>query len=331
MSEISIILIAIALIFDFFNGVNDSANAIATVVSTKVLSPVKAVGFAAFFNFVAAFAGSTAVALTVGKVIDPAAGSYTLIAAGLIGAISWTFISTYFGLPISVSHALVGGLMGAALVGAGASAIDLSKLWLIIIFMFLSPLAGIVTGFLFMAGTLNVAGKNSPKKLNKDFKKLQLISAGAFSFSHGLNDAQKTMGIIVFILFLDGYFGASTEHIFIPLWVILSCHVAIALGTLIGGWRVVKTIGHKVTKLHPINGFAAETSGAGVIIGCSLAGIPISTTHVISSTIMGVGATKRASAVRWSIARNIMWAWILTIPISALIGAASYMALGFLF
>jgi inorganic phosphate transporter, PiT family len=330
-----IIIIFLALIFDFTNGFHDSANAIATVVSTKVLSPRQAVGFAAFFNFVAAFGFGVAVASTISKIIHLNIVGVDLIPyiilGGLIGAISWNIITWFLGLPTSSSHALIGGIMGSGISAAGFAVIKYETVELAAIFMFVSPIIGLIFGFLFMVAVLWICRRTSRSKIDRYFKRLQLFSAGIYSFSHGTNDAQKTMGIITPLLFSIGYFGASVDpnNLPVPIWVILSAHAAIALGTLAGGWRIVKTMGHKITKLRPVHGFAAETAGAATILGASIAGIPVSTTHVICSAIMGVGATKRVSAVRWGIARNIVWVWILTIPISALLGFVAFKVIQF--
>lgn len=326
-------VIALALVFDFTNGFHDSANAIATIVSTKVLSPGKAVAMAAFFNFVAAFAGSTAVASTMTKILhlenygyDQAHTVILVMMAGVLGAIVWNIITWVLGLPTSSSHALIGGVIGAGMLSMGMSSVQWSTLLMVIVFMVVSPLVGMLCGFLLMTSVLWIVRKRSPRSIDGYFKKLQLLSASLFSFSHGLNDAQKTMGIIATALWCMGWYGASQDptHLEIDMWIILSAHTAIAMGTLLGGWRIVKTMGSKITKLDPIHGFSAETAGAGAIIGTSLLGIPISTTHVISSSIIGVGATRRLSAVRWGVARRIIWAWILTIPCSALVGALAY-------
>ena len=325
-----ILIIFLALVFDFTNGFHDSANAIATVVSTKVLSPRQAVGFAAFFNFVAAAIGITAVASTISKIIHlthvPTEMIPLIILGGLIGAISWNIITWLLGLPTSSSHALIGGIMGSGISALGFGVIKYETVELAAIFMFISPLIGLVFGLLFMVAVLWICRRQSKSKVDRYFKRLQLFSAGIYSFSHGTNDAQKTMGIITPLLFSIGYFSTSVDpnNLPVPLWVIVSAHAAIALGTLAGGWRIVKTMGHRITKLRPVHGFAAETAGAATILGASIAGIPVSTTHVICSSIMGVGATKRLSAVRWGIARNIVWVWILTIPISATIGFIAF-------
>jgi PiT family inorganic phosphate transporter len=327
---IVIIIIFLALVFDFTNGFHDSANSIATVVSTKVLTPRQAVGFAAFFNFIAAFGFGVAVASTISKIIHlnivPLELIPYIVLGGLVGAISWNIITWFLGLPTSSSHALIGGVMGSGISAAGLAVIKYETVELAAIFMFVSPLIGLVCGFMFMVVVLWACRRSSKAKIDRYFKRLQLFSAGIYSFSHGTNDAQKTMGIITPLLFSIGYFSTSVDpnNLPVPFWVILSAHAAIALGTLAGGWRIVKTMGHRITKLRPVHGFAAETAGAVTILGASMAGIPVSTTHVICSSIMGVGATKRVSAVRWGIARNIVWVWILTIPISAFFGYLTF-------
>jgi PiT family inorganic phosphate transporter len=328
--ELIVFIIGIALVFDFTNGFHDSANSISTVVSTKVLTPRNAVFFAAFFNFVAAFGFGVAVASTISKIVELGYVQVEVIPyielCALIGAISWNLITWFFGLPTSSSHALIGGLTGAGISAAGLAAIKWSTVGQVALFMVLSPVIGLVCGFLFMAAILNLTRKANKETAETHFKRLQLCSAAAYSFSHGTNDAQKTMGIIVPLLFSIGYFGASADpnHLPVPIWVILMAHAAIALGTLSGGWRIVKTMGYKITKLRPVQGFAAETAGASTIIGASLAGIPVSTTHVICSSIMGVGTTMGTSTVKWGVARTIVWAWLLTIPVSACIGYATF-------
>jgi len=328
--ELIVVIIGIALVFDFTNGFHDSANSISTVVSTKVLSPRRAVIFAAFFNFIAAFGFGVAVASTVSKIIhldfvQTAVVPYIILGA-LIGAITWNLITWFFGLPTSSSHALIGGLAGAGISAAGIAAIKLDTIALVVTFMFVSPIIGLVCGFLFMAAVLWITRKANKQSAENYFKRLQLCSAAAYSFSHGTNDAQKTMGIILPLLFSIGYFGASVDpnHLPCPTWVILLSYTAIALGTLSGGWRIVRTMGYKITKLRPVHGFAAETAGAATILGASAAGIPVSTTHIICTSIMGVGSTMGTSTVKWGVARNIMWAWVLTIPISACIGFAAF-------
>jgi PiT family inorganic phosphate transporter len=324
--ELIVVIIGIALVFDFTNGFHDSANSISTVVSTKVLSPRNAVVFAAFFNFVAAFGFGVAVASTVSKIIhldvvQTAIVPYIILSA-LIGAISWNLITWFFGLPTSSSHALIGGLAGAGISAAGLAAIKYETITVVAAFMVISPIVGFVCGFLFMALVLWLTRKSNKQTAETYFKRLQLCSAAAYSFSHGTNDAQKTMGIILPLLFSIGYFGASVDpnNLPMPLWVILASYTAIALGTLSGGWRIVRTMGYKITKLRPVHGFAAETAGAVTILGASIAGIPVSTTHIICTSIMGVGSTMGTSTVKWGVARSIMFAWIMTIPVSALIG-----------
>jgi len=331
---LAIIIILIALIFDFTNGFHDSANSIATIVSTKVLSPKQAVMFAAFFNFIAAFAFGTAVADTIGSILlrdkVPMGILLYVVLAALVGAICWNLITWYLGLPTSSSHALIGGLIGSGICAAGIAAIRSEKVWQIVIFMIASPLIGLVIGFLFMVLVLWLCRKSPQAKVDRHFRRLQLVSAGAYSFSHGMNDAQKTMGVIVLVL-LGAGLVTNTPHGFphVPWWVIIAAYTAIALGTLVGGWRIVRTMGHRITKLRPVHGFAAESASAATIIGASAAGIPVSTTHIISTSIMGVGATKRVSAVRWGVARKIVWAWIVTIPASALIGGLAYYIIHF--
>jgi PiT family inorganic phosphate transporter len=324
--ELIVVIIGIALVFDFTNGFHDSANSISTVVSTKVLSPRNAVVFAAFFNFVAAFGFGVAVASTVSKIIhldvvQTMIVPYIILSA-LIGAISWNLITWFFGLPTSSSHALIGGIAGAGISAAGLAAIKMETITVVAAFMVISPIVGFICGFLFMAIVLWLTRKSNKQTAETYFKRLQLCSAAAYSFSHGTNDAQKTMGIILPLLFSIGYFGASVDpnNLPMPLWVILLSYTAIALGTLSGGWRIVRTMGYKITKLRPVHGFAAETAGAATILGASVMGIPVSTTHIICTSIMGVGSTMGASTVKWGVARSIMFAWIMTIPISALIG-----------
>ncbi|NLX49594.1 MAG: inorganic phosphate transporter [Methanospirillum sp.] len=328
--ELIVLIIGIALVFDFTNGFHDSANSISTVVSTRVLSPKKAVVFAAFFNFVAAFGFGVAVASTISKTINlamvPTDTIPFIVLAALIGAIGWNLITWYLGFPSSSSHALIGGLAGAGISAGGVAAVKLSTVTVVAQFMVISPVIGLIVGFFFMALVLRLTRSHTRDKMDHHFRRLQLVSAAAYSFSHGTNDAQKTMGIITPLLFSIGYYGAGADpgHLPVPVWVILAAHVAIALGTLSGGWRIVKTLGYKITRLRPVHGFAAETVSAGTIIGMSVAGIPVSTTHIISTAIMGVGSTKGPGAVRWGIARNIIGAWIMTIPASAAIGFAAF-------
>ena len=319
-------LIAIALIFDYINGFHDAANSIATVVSTRVLSPGKAVMWAAFFNFVAAFGFGTAVANTVGKgMIDIRVVTFAVILSGLVGAIVWDLLTWVLGLPTSSSHALIGGYAGAAVAKAGLVAITgcpncLAGWARTLTFIVLSPMIGLVAGFVLMVAIYWICRRMTPGRVDRWFRRLQLISAALFSLNHGANDAQKTMGIIAGVLFTAGYI--TTFHV--PFWVVLAAHTAIGLGTLAGGWRIIHTMGSRITKLQPVNGFAAETGAAGAIFTATLLGIPVSTTHAITGSIVGVGATRRLSAVRWGVAARIVWAWVLTIPAAAATGAATY-------
>ncbi len=318
-------LIAVALIFDYINGFHDAANSIATVVSTRVLTPGKAVIWAAFFNFVAAFGFGTAVAQTVGSgMVDLAVVTLTVIFAGLTGAITWDLITWYFGLPTSSSHALFGGYAGAAVAKAGFTAIIVSGWTRTILFIFIAPLVGLSVGLLLMAASLWLFRSTTPRRVDGFFRRMQLLSAAAFSLMHGANDAQKTMGIIASALVTGGFLELQNGVLPIPFWVILLAHTAIGLGTLSGGWRIIKTMGSRITKLQPIGGFAAETGAAIAIYGATMAGVGISTTHTITGAIVGVGSTRRLSAVRWGVAGQIVWAWLLTIPASALFGAVAY-------
>ncbi|MDE2181307.1 MAG: inorganic phosphate transporter [candidate division NC10 bacterium] len=322
MLGLVVLSILIALIFDFINGFHDAANSIATVVSTRVLSPMQAVIWAAVFNFVAAFGFGVSVATTIGKgVVQPEAINEYVIMAGLIGAIAWDLITWHYGIPSSSSHALIGGLAGAAIVNAGISALIPAGIYKILLFIVLSPLLGLVLGFGIMVVVIWVFWRVRPSRVDRWFRRLQLVSAALYSLGHGTNDAQKTMGIIAGLLFSAGYLG---KEFYVPIWVILAAHAAIGLGTLAGGWRIVKTMGMRLTKLRPVGGFCAETAGAVTLIGTAIAGIPVSTTHTITGAISGVGATSGLSAVRWGVARQIVWAWILTIPLSAAIAAASF-------
>ncbi len=327
MPRLIIFNIFVALVFDFINGFHDAANSIATVVSTRVLSPMQAVAWAAFFNFVAAFGFGVSVATTIGKgVVRPEAVSEYVILAGLFGAIAWDLITWYYGIPSSSSHALIGGLAGAAIINAGISALIPAGIYKILLFIVLSPLLGLVMGFGIMVAVIRLFWRVRPSRVDRWFRRLQLVSAALYSLGHGTNDAQKTMGIIAGLLFSAGYLG---REFYVPTWVILSAHAAIGLGTMAGGWRIVKTMGMRITKLKPVGGFCAETAGALTLIGTAIAGIPVSTTHTIAGAISGVGATTRLSAVRWGVARQIVWAWILTIPISAAIAAASFLLIKF--
>jgi inorganic phosphate transporter, PiT family len=319
-------LIIVALTFDYINGFHDAANSIATVVSTRVLSPGQAVIWAAVFNFIAAFTFGTAVAKTVGAgLVDIHIVTFAVIFAGLVGAIVWDLITWYFGLPTSSSHALIGGYAGAAVAKAGWGAIIASGWTKTLIFIVLAPLIGMVLGFTIMLTTMWIFRGFSPGRVDRWFRRLQLLSAAAYSLGHGGNDAQKTMGIIAGALVAGGYLQlGQAGQLPIPLWVILSAHAAIALGTLSGGWRIIHTMGSKITKLQPVGGFAAETAGAISLFTATYLGIPVSTTHTITGAIIGVGSIKRLSAVRWGIAGRIVWAWVLTIPASAAIAAVVY-------
>ncbi|HET9267416.1 MAG TPA: inorganic phosphate transporter [Vicinamibacterales bacterium] len=321
-----LILIAVALTFDYINGFHDAANSIATVVSTRVLSPGKAVIWAAFFNFVAAFGFGTAVAQTVGAgMVDLKVVTFTVIFAGLTGAIIWDLITWYWGLPTSSSHALFGGYAGAAIAKAGFSAVIVSGWTKTIVFIVVAPLVGMSVGWLMMVASLWIFRSASPRRVDGFFRKMQLVSAAGFSLMHGANDAQKTMGIIAGALVTGGYLQLGSDgKLPVPFWVIIIAHTAIGLGTLSGGWRIIKTMGSKITKLQPIGGFSAETGAALAIYLATQLGVGISTTHTITGAIVGVGSTRRLSAVRWGVAGQIVWAWILTIPAAAVIGALTY-------
>jgi PiT family inorganic phosphate transporter len=313
-----VLLVAIALFFDYINGFHDAANSIATVVSTRVLTPGQAVAWAAFFNFVAAFGFGVHVAKTVGKgMVDISAVTHAVILAGLLGAVIWDLITWWLGLPTSSSHALIGGYAGAAIAHAGFGVVLWSGWVKTLVFIVVAPLMGLLLGFSIMIAILWMFRRSSPTRVDGVFRKLQLLSAAFYSLGHGTNDAQKTMGIIAGVLFT----GGLIDHFYIPYWVVLICHAAIGLGTLTGGWRIVKTMGMKITQLRPVGGFSAETAGAVTIITSALLGIPVSTTHTITGGIIGVGATRRLSAVRWGVATRIIWAWVLTIPASAAIAA----------
>lgn len=316
-----ILVVGVALVFDYINGFHDAANSIATVVSTRVLSPGKAVIWAAFFNFAAAFIVGTAVAKTVGSgMIDLSAVTTSVILAGLIGAIVWDLITWYYGLPTSSSHALVGGYAGAAIAKAGVGALVPAGWTKTLIFILLAPGIGFVLGFAFMVAILWICRGAAPSRVDRWFRRLQLVSAALYSLGHGANDAQKTMGIIAGVLVTGGYL---TEFE-IPLWVEIAAYTAISAGTLSGGWRIIHTMGSKITRLQPVGGFAAETAGAVSLFTATALGVPVSTTHTITGAIIGVGSTRRLSAVRWGVARRIVWAWVLTIPASAVIAALSF-------
>jgi inorganic phosphate transporter, PiT family len=327
MPEIYIVgsIIVTALIFDYINGFHDAANSIATVVSTRVLSPGKAVIWAAFFNFVAAFGFGTAVARTVGAgMVDLAIVTYAVIFAGLMGAIVWDLITWYWGLPTSSSHALFGGYAGAAVAKAGFAAVIVSGWTKTLLFIVLAPVIGMGVGLLVMNSIYFFFAQTPPSRVDRWFRRLQLASAAAFSLMHGANDAQKTMGIIAGALVTSGYLQMQNGELPIPFWVIMAAHTAIGLGTLSGGWRIIHTMGSKITKLRPEGGFAAETGAAAAIYIATMLGVGISTTHTITGAIVGVGATRRVSAVRWGVARRIVWAWVLTIPAAGAMGAATY-------
>ena len=314
-------IIFTALVFDYLNGFHDAANSIATVVSTRVLTPGKAVLWAAFFNFAAAFGFGVGVAKTIGKdMIDIERVDNTVIFAGLFGAIVWNLITWYLGLPTSSSHALIGGYAGSAVSKAGLGVIITSGWTKTLLFIVLSPVIGMILGFTIMAITLWIVKDSAPRRVDSRFRKLQLVSAAAYSLGHGTNDAQKTMGIIAGVLYTSKYISTFD----IPMWVILLAHSAIALGTLSGGWRIVKTMGSRITALRPIGGFSAETAAAVCLFGLAMNGIPVSTTHTITGAIIGVGSTRRLSAVRWAVTKHIVWAWLLTIPAAATVAAIVY-------
>lgn len=318
-----VLLILLALFFDFLNGFHDSANSIATIVSTRVLSPRLAVLWAAFFNFIAFLFFGLHVANTIGKgIIDIHVVDKAVIFGALMGACGWNIITWYFGLPTSSSHALIGGLIGSALVKAGPTSLVVSGIFKTVTFIFVSPVLGFILGISIGIAVYWICRRCAPLKIDHVFRKGQLVSAAFYSLGHGGNDAQKTMGIIASLLFSAGLLG-KTFHI--PFWVVISCHSAIALGTMFGGWRIVKTMGQKVAKLKPVDGFCAEFGAAITLFFSSALGIPVSTTHTITGSIMGVGSIKRLSAVRWGMARTIVWAWVLTIPCSAAISAVSYL------
>jgi PiT family inorganic phosphate transporter len=323
-----VFIILVALTFDFLNGFHDAANSIATVVSTRVLSPSKAVLWAAFFNFVAAFVMGTQVAKTMGKgMIDISIVTNEVILAGLVGAIAWNLFTWYYGLPVSSSHALIGGYAGAAVARAGLSAILFSGWTKTLAFIVLAPLMGLLLGFALMVSVTWIFRRWQPFRLDQLFRRMQLVSASLYSLGHGGNDAQKTMGIITGLLVTAGYHKGFE----IPFWVIIICHAAMGLGTMFGGWRIVKTMGTKITKLQPFGGFCAETAGAATLFLATALGIPVSTTHTITGAIIGVGSARRVSAVKWGVAGTIVWAWILTIPLAAAVAATTYFVLHALF
>ena len=318
-----VLLVMLAIAFDFMNGFHDAANSIATVVSTGVLKPSQAVLFAAFFNVLAIFVFHLSVAATVGKgFVQPGIVDTHVVFGALIGAISWNLITWYYGIPSSSSHALIGGILGAVMAKAGASALLLSGIFKTVAFILVSPLLGYVLGSALMVLVAWVFRKTRPAKVDKWFRRMQLVSAGAYSLGHGGNDAQKTIGIIWMLLIATGYAAAGDKSP--PTWTIITCYLASGAGTMFGGWRIVKTMGQRITKLKPVGGFCAETGGAVTLFLATALGIPVSTTHTITGAIVGVGSVQSASAVRWGVAGTIVWAWILTIPASAMVAALAY-------
>jgi inorganic phosphate transporter, PiT family len=317
------LLVAMALVFDFMNGFHDAANSIATVVSTGVLKPGQAILFAAFFNFVAIFIFHLSVAATVGKgIVQPGVVDTHVVFGALAGAICWNVITWYYGIPSSSSHALIGGIVGAVIAKSGVGSLVAAGIWKTVVFIFVSPILGFLLGSVMMVAVAWTFRRLRPSRIDKWFRRLQLISAGAYSLGHGGNDAQKTIGIIWMLLLATGYVSASDTSP--PTWTIVSCYLAIGAGTMFGGWRIVKTMGQKITKLKPVGGFCAETGGALTLFLATALGVPVSTTHTITGAIVGVGSTQRASAVRWGVAGNIVWAWVLTIPASAFVAAIAY-------
>jgi inorganic phosphate transporter, PiT family len=322
---IVVAIVGLALLFDFTNGFHDAANSIATVVSTRVLTPRVAVAWAALFNFVAFLVFQTKVANTVGKTVDPAIVSEAVIFAGLLGAIIWNLTTWWLGLPTSSSHALIGGFAGAGVVKGGWAVLNADSMRKTLLFIVVSPLFGMVLAFLLMVAGLWLFRRSAPQRVDSLFRRLQLVSAAAFSLGHGGNDAQKTMGIISALLVGSGYLRLKQDgDLPVPLWIVLAAHAAIALGTLSGGWRIVRTLGAKITALKPIGGFSAETAAATSIYLATFLGVPVSTTHTITGAVVGAGATRRLSAVRWGVAGRIVWAWILTIPAAGLVAALAY-------
>ena len=317
-------LVLVALAFDFMNGFHDAANSIATVVSTRVLTPYQAVALAAAFNFIALFVFQLKVATTVGKgIVDTGIVDHYLVFGALVGAISWNLITWWYGIPSSSSHALIGGLVGAAVAKAGTWALVPAGIFKTVAFIFISPLVGMLFGAALMLAVSWLFMRATPSRVDRWFRRMQLVSASLYSLGHGGNDAQKTAGIIWMLLIAAGYLGAKDP---IPVWVVVACYVTIALGTLFGGWRIVKTMGQKITKLKPVGGFCAETGGAMMLFMATGLGIPVSTTHTITGAIVGVGTAQNVSAVRWGVAGTIVWAWILTIPCSAFIAGAAWYA-----
>lgn len=326
-----VVIVVVALVFDFLNGFHDAANSIATIVATRVLTPFRAVIWAAFFNFVAFLFFGVPVAKTIGSgIVKPELMTPVIVLAGLAGAIAWNVFTWYVGLPTSSSHALIGGLAGAALTSqfmllhSFGGILIWDKIRVIAMYIVLAPVIGMVIGYINMVAVSWIFHRSSPKKVDRWFRSLQLLSAAGYSLGHGTNDAQKTMGVITILLYTYAGGFKAGMHFDVPMWVILACHTAIALGTLSGGWRIVKTMGLGITKLKPVGGFCAETAGAITIIGASHFGIPVSTTHTITGAIVGVGSTQRASAVKWGVAGRIVWAWVLTMPMCALVASGVY-------
>ncbi len=318
-----ILLVVLALAFDFMNGFHDAANSIATVVSTGVLRPGQAVLFAAFFNFIAIFVFHLSVAATVGKgIVQPGVVDTNVVFGALVGAITWNLITWYYGIPSSSSHALIGGIVGAVVGKAGTDALLSAGIMKTLVFILVSPTLGFLLGSLMMLLVAWLCRRSTPSKVDRWFRRLQLVSAGAYSLGHGGNDAQKTIGIIWMMLIATGYVAAEDKSP--PSWTVVSCYLAIGVGTMFGGWRIVKTMGQRITKLKPVGGFCAETGGAMTLFIATGLGIPVSTTHTITGAIVGVGASQRASAVRWGVAGNIVWAWIFTIPASAFVAIVAY-------
>jgi inorganic phosphate transporter, PiT family len=324
------VLVVLAILFDFMNGFHDAANSIATVVSTGVLKPQQAVVFAAFFNFVAIFVFHLSVAKTIGRgIVEPGVVDAHIVFGALIGAIVWNVVTWIYGIPSSSSHALIGGIVGATMAKVGPGGLITAGVFKVVAFIFVSPVLGFLFGSLLMVVVAHLFQGKSPLKIDRVFRRGQLVSAGLYSLGHGGNDAQKTIGIIWMLLVATGYVAASAESP--PWWVIWSCYSAIAAGTMFGGWRIVKTMGQKITKLKPVGGFCAESGGAITLFMATALGVPVSTTHTITGAIVGVGSTRRMSAVRWGVAGNIVWAWIFTIPASALIAAIFYALSNLLF
>ena len=332
MIELLIFTIILALAFDFINGFHDSANAISTIVATRVLTPMQAVSMAAVGNLIGPLFFTTAIAATIGKgIIDtkviqtilPTETFIVMILAALVGAIVWDLVTWFFGIPISSSHALIGGLIGAATVAVGPKVLLSDGIGKVLVFIVVSPIVGFFAAFILALLVMRIFRKSTPSKVNHWFKKLQLVSAFFYSVTHGTNDAQKTMGIITILLVAGGFLTAFS----VPLWVILACHISISLGTGLGGWRIVKTMAHKITQLRPYQGFCAETAGGVVLVQMAAMGIPVSTTHAIAGSIMGVGTTHNPKSVRWGLSRDIILAWIITIPFSAIVAAGSFLVL----